>query len=230
MKVEDPVPILTAINDHQDFLCQFFGLSQGEYLEEFVQRTEASGKDNQGFSQVGKPKLAHEEVVELEVQGRRDVGIRELLERQMDIQSNRLAARFMSSQISGFHDSRASSCRHDKAAPASRDFDRPFCQQECQLAGVLVVAGHVDCRLSAPEKFFTLLFRLIICVGMQTGENLLGIRAILKTSGTKKDDRILDLLTTKSGQWFDVFRKDAQDAPIRTIEERLVLVRHGRGL
>jgi hypothetical protein len=50
------------------FLASFVGLVEGEELEHFVERAEAAGEDDQRFGEVGEPVLAHEEVVELEVE------------------------------------------------------------------------------------------------------------------------------------------------------------------
>ena len=63
-----------------------------EDFKQLVHGAEAAGKDDQGLRKIGEPKLAHEEVVELEVQRRGDVGIRILLEGQMNIQADGLAA------------------------------------------------------------------------------------------------------------------------------------------
>jgi hypothetical protein len=68
VEVEDLLPILRAVDDDGDLLGQLLGLGQGEDLEHLVEGAEAAGKDHQRLGQVGKPQLAHEEVVELEVE------------------------------------------------------------------------------------------------------------------------------------------------------------------
>src|SRR5664279_4813245 len=92
LEVDDLVPVLPAINHHSDVLGELLGLRQRQQFEHFVEGPEASGKHHQRFGQIGKPQLAHKEVVELEVQVRGDVGIGNLLERQIDIEADSLAA------------------------------------------------------------------------------------------------------------------------------------------
>src|SRR5579863_2882796 len=81
LKIDDAVPVLAAIDHHQNLLGQFVGLGERENLEQFVHGAETAGKDHQTFGQVGKPEFPHEEIVKLKVQRRRDIGIGVLLER-----------------------------------------------------------------------------------------------------------------------------------------------------
>src|SRR5438128_312834 len=65
LKIDQLAPVLAAINYNQDFLSQLSSLSQGENLEQFVERSKAPRKDHQRLGQIGEPKLPHEEVVEV---------------------------------------------------------------------------------------------------------------------------------------------------------------------
>jgi hypothetical protein len=67
-QVDDALPVARSVDEHGDLLGQLLGLRQGQQLEHLVQRAEAAGKDHQRLGQIGEPELAHEEVVELEVQ------------------------------------------------------------------------------------------------------------------------------------------------------------------
>jgi len=64
--------------------------------------------------------------MKLEIQRWRDELVRVLFERELDVQPNALAARFMSAQVGGFHDPGASPRGDDETVPARRDVDRPF--------------------------------------------------------------------------------------------------------
>ena len=55
---------------------ELLGLHQREDLEHLVERAEPARKDHERLRQVREPELAHEEVVELEVQAVGDVRIR----------------------------------------------------------------------------------------------------------------------------------------------------------
>src|SRR5579863_1032122 len=120
LEVEDAIPVLAAVDHHQNLLGQFVGLSERENLEQLVHGAEASRENHQTFCQVGKPELPHKEIVKLEVQGRSDVGVRALFEGQGDVQSDGFAAGFVRAQIGGFHDAGASSGGDHEAVPAGR--------------------------------------------------------------------------------------------------------------
>src|SRR5271154_1062819 len=87
-KVDDFFPIRAAIDNDHNFLGQLLRLRQGENLEEFVEGAKSAGKNHQSLGQVGEPELTHEEVMKLKVERRSDVGIRILLEGQIDVEAN----------------------------------------------------------------------------------------------------------------------------------------------
>ena len=93
VEVDDALPVGRAVDDDGDLLGELVGLGEGEQLEHFVQGAEAAGKDDQRLGEVGEPVLAHEEVVEVEVERGRDVGVGHLLEGQLDVQADGLARR-----------------------------------------------------------------------------------------------------------------------------------------
>ncbi len=103
---EHLVPVLAAVQDDQQLLRQLAGLRQRQDLEQLVERAEAARKDHQRLGQVGEPELPHEEVVELEVQLVGDVAVGALLERQPDVQPDRLAARLVRAAVGRLHDAR----------------------------------------------------------------------------------------------------------------------------
>src|SRR5215470_11680843 len=123
LKIEHLVPVFAAINEHKYFLCQFLGLRQRKYFEEFIQSSEPSWKDDQCLRQVSEPELPHEKVMELEVQRRRDVGVRVLLKGKIDVEANGFASRFYRAQVRRFHDAWPSARGHNKAVPACGNLD-----------------------------------------------------------------------------------------------------------
>src|SRR6185503_5547394 len=100
--------------DYADLLRQLVGLYERQHLEQLVERAEAAGKNHQRLRQVGEPELAHEEVVELEVQPLGDVGVGALLERQPDVEADRLAARLAGAAVGRLHDARAAAGGDDE--------------------------------------------------------------------------------------------------------------------
>ena len=101
------------------FLASFSVCVEGEDFEHLVERAEAAGKDHQRLGQIGEPILAHEEVVELEVERGRDVGVRRLLEGQLDVESDGLAAGLVGAAVGGLHDAGAAAGGDDEAALAA---------------------------------------------------------------------------------------------------------------
>ena len=123
VEVDEALPVLTAVNHHQNLLGQLLGLGQGQNFKKLVQSAEAAGKDHQGLGQIGEPELAHEEVMELKIKRRRDVGIRVLFEGQIDVEADGFPARLLGSQVGGFHDAGAASGGHDEAPAAGWNLD-----------------------------------------------------------------------------------------------------------
>src|SRR5271166_180150 len=68
LEVDQAVPVLAAVDHDENFLGQLLRLREGEYFEELIHGSEASGKNHQRFRQICEPKLAHEEVVKFEIQ------------------------------------------------------------------------------------------------------------------------------------------------------------------
>src|ERR1700684_3650624 len=86
VEIDDFFPIAGAVEDDSDFFGELLRLGKGENFEHFVESAEASGKNDQGFCEIGEPVLAHEEVVELEVERGRDEAVGHLLKGQADVE------------------------------------------------------------------------------------------------------------------------------------------------
>ena len=139
-EVEDLVPVLAAVEDHEQLLRELLRLRQRQDLEHLVERAEAAGKNHQRLGQVGEPELAHEEVVELEVQALGDVAVGPLLERQADVEADALAAGLVGAAIGGLHDAGPAARADDEAVARFLERQAPFREQVRELARVLVVA------------------------------------------------------------------------------------------
>ena len=147
--VDDLLPVARPVDDDRDLLRELVRLVQRQQLEHLIQRSEAARKDHQRLREIRKPVLAHEEVVEVEVERRRDVRVRVLLERQLDIEPDRLAAGLPRAAVGGLHDARAAARGHDKPVPSPGQTLRPLRHHARQLARVLVVVRHLDRGLRA---------------------------------------------------------------------------------
>ena len=144
LKSRTCVPVLAAVEDDADLLRQLVGLHEREDLEQLVARAEAAGKDHERLRQVREPELPHEEVVELEVQAVGDVRVRALLERQPDVQADRLAAGLARAAVGGLHDARAAARRDDEAVVVGLERQAP--------AGRAVRPARAPPRSTAPIR------------------------------------------------------------------------------
>src|SRR5450631_1319404 len=229
LKVQDAVPVLAAVDDDQDFLGQLVGLREREDLEEFVHGAETAGENDESLGEIGEPEFAHEEVMELEVQRGSDVLVGTLLERQLDIQADRLSSGFVGAEVGGFHNAGTSAGGDDEAAAAGGDLNGPRGQHVREAARVLVVAGHIDGGLGRLQICFQLSGRRGCTVLFERGEGFGSVLVSLKAGRTEKDDGVLNLLAAEARQGLLIFGEDAEDAPVGAAEERFVLVGYGRG-
>src|SRR5438445_13053656 len=229
VEIDDFLPVRAAIDDNDNLFSQLLSLGKGEDFKKFVERTEASGKDNQRFGQIREPELTHEKVMELEVERRRDIGIRILLERQIDVEADGLSASFVSAKICRFHDARASAGGDDKAMALGRDLGGPFGQQEGKPARVFVVASHVNGGLGAFHLLGLLCGGNLCAVAADCGQTVAGIVAAVDAGGAEEDDRILNLLAAKARKRFAVLGLQAQNPAVRTVEEWFVLISEWSG-
>src|SRR5882724_1379880 len=229
LEVDDFVPILTAINDDEDFLGQFLGLRERHDFEQFVHGAEATRKNHQRLSQVREPELPHEKVVELEVERRRDVGVGILLEGQIDVKSDRLTAGFLGAEIRALHNARTSAGGHDETVALGWDLNGPLGEHVGKAAGVFVVASHVYTSLGTLHVSGLLCGCRLGTIALHFSQPLAGVLQVLEASGAEEDDRILDLLAAEAGERLDVLGENAQNPPVGTLQELLVLVGEGAG-
>ena len=136
--------------------------------------------------------------MELEIERRRDVGVRILLEGQIDVEADGFSASFVSAKICRFHDARATAGGDDKAMALGGDLCRPFGQQEGKPACVLIVASHVNGGLGALHVLGLLCGGNLCAVAADCGQTVAGVVAAVDAGGAEEDDRVLNLLATEA--------------------------------
>jgi len=139
LEIYDFLPELRAVQDDHDLLRQLLGLHQRQDLEKLVHRSESARKDHQRLRQISEPELAHEEVMELEIQFIRDIRIRVLLVRKTDVQSDGLASRIRSPAIGRLHDSRTAAGADHEAVCAIPQRFGPVRYQSGKRPRVVIV-------------------------------------------------------------------------------------------
>src|SRR5207249_12274188 len=102
----------------------------------------AARKYDDGLGEVAEPELAHEEVVEVEGELARDVGVVEFFRGKGDGEADVEALRLGRAAVRGLHDSRAAAGAHDEAALHVVELLRPLGEPGSELAGGFVVGGH----------------------------------------------------------------------------------------
>src|ERR1700687_1698724 len=138
-EVDHTTPIFLAVEEDGHLLGELFSLGKGQDLEEFVEGPEATGENDQGLGKISKPELAHEEVVELEVELRSDVGIGDLLKGQGDVEADGFAASLPGAPIGGFHDSGTASGGDDEAMALAWQSAGPIGEHVGESASILIV-------------------------------------------------------------------------------------------
>src|SRR6266478_9342131 len=229
VEIDDFLPVRAAIDDNDNLLSQLLSLSKGEDFKKFVERAEASGKDHQRFGQIREPELTHEKVMELEVERRRDVGVRILLERQIDVEAYGFSASLVSAKICRFHDARSAAGSDDKAMALGGDLGGPFGQQEGKPARVFVVASHVNCGLGALHVLGLLCGGNLCAIAADCGQTVAGIVAAVDAGGAEEDDRVLNLFAAEARERLAVLGQQAQNPAVRTVEKRFVLISEWSG-
>jgi hypothetical protein len=230
LEVHDAVPVFAAVDYDENLFGQLVGLSEGEDFEEFVDGAEAAGKNHQRFGEIGEPELAHEEIVELEVERGRDVRIGILLEREIDVEADGFASGFVGAEVGGFHDAGTTAGGNDEAAAAGGNLNGPFCKKKSEAARVLVVTSHVDGCEGLLQVLFLLRGGSFGVVLFHGGQVLPGGGSSLEAGRAEEYDGVLDLLAAKAGERLLILGEDAENASVWTAEEWFVLVGQRRGI
>src|SRR5665647_935519 len=101
---EQSGPVVPAEENDRE-LIDLASLNERECLERFVERAEAAGEDNEGARVLDEHRFPNEEVSE--VHERVDVGVRALLEGQLDVAADRTTPTFLRALVRRLHDARS---------------------------------------------------------------------------------------------------------------------------
>src|SRR3989442_50322 len=115
----EPLPVLQAEQDDRE-VFHLARLDQRERFEQLVHRAVTAGKHDEGGRILHEHRLADEEVSE--VDGALDVGVEPLLERQLDVATDREAVPFLAAAVRRLHDPRAAP--GDDGEPVLREHAR----------------------------------------------------------------------------------------------------------
>ena len=189
----------------------------------------AAGEHDERFGEVSKPVLAHEEVVELEVEFGRDVAVGQLLERQLDVEPDRLRASFPGAAVGRLHNAGAAARGNDEAVPRPGQRPGPGGDHAREGARVLVEACHLDRGLGERELEIAGLAAGLLMRGggllvrgrgrgaagvLEQLQILIGFVERAEACRAEEDDRVRDAMPPKPHQGLLVFGHDANHAPV----------------
>jgi len=133
------LPIVAAVKqDGQGF--DLVGLDQRQHFKQFVQSAKAPRKSHQRFGAHQKMHFAHGEIVELEGQAGRQIGVAFLLHGQGDVQPHGGGAFFKGTPVGRFHQAGAAPGANHHAL-AGGHAGAVAGHQMRKLPGRLVIAG-----------------------------------------------------------------------------------------
>ena len=245
LEVEDFLPVIRSINKDGDPFVDLPGLRQREDLEHLVEGAEAAGKNHQRLGQIGEPQLAHEEVVELEVERGRDVGIGPLLEGQQDVHADGFAAGLVRAAVGRFHNAGTAAGGDDETMLARGDGFGPLREQLRQAARVFVVARHLHgghgalelqnagaagCDLACLGRLLVAGRRIDRASVFQELQGVIGLFAPAEARRAEEDHRVLNLLAAEARQRLQILRDDADGTAVGAVEERGVFKGQRRGI
>src|ERR1022692_1629235 len=146
LEINDLVPVTRSVQHNRNVTLDLSRLHQRQDLHQFVERAESTRKHNKPAGEICKPELAHEEVMELERELARDVGVWPLLVRQSDVEPDGLAAGLRSATVGGLHDAAAAAGANDVPVSVRRETLRPDRDQARELARRVVVIAQWSVR------------------------------------------------------------------------------------
>ena len=152
-------------------------------------------------------------------------GLALLLERQADVQADRLAAGFARAAVGRFHDAGAAARGDDEAVVLRLQRVTPCRQQPRQLSRVLVVARPFDRLARSRELGLELRVGVLHAAGAQRLQRAFGALAAVDAGRSEKHDRVLDFLLLEASQRFEVFGENAYRTGFGAFEKLLKQVR-----
>ncbi len=228
IEVDHLVPELRPVQHDRHLLRYLSGLHQRQGLHQLVQRAEPAREDHHGVGKGHKKELAHEEVMELEVQRRRDVLVRHLLERKGDVQADRIPPGHMRPQVCRLHDSRPPAAAYHETLRAilRRDNAPPVGKAPRKLGRILVVAGHLQLIVQAPK--LPLQFGRFALARLHCGPRFQYLPFHFRTrgnaGGAEEDNGTLDVVLLQPVHRLHVFGHDPENAGLRTVDEFRIVI------
>src|SRR3989338_4809401 len=137
--VDHLVPPLPSEQHERDFLHPA-RLHQGQAFEHLIHRAKAARKDADRPRPHQEVHLADREVVKVEGQIRRDIGVRRLFMRQHDVQPDGLAACIRRPAVARLHHPRSATRHNDILAAIA--LQAAFCHCFGKAPGLVVIAGQ----------------------------------------------------------------------------------------
>ena len=113
LEIDHPLPEFAAEEQDRHRL-DLAGLDQGQQLERLVERAEAAREDRHRARAQQEVHLPQREIVELEAERGRDIGVGQLLVRQHDVEADRFRALVAGAAIGRLHDRRAAARADDE--------------------------------------------------------------------------------------------------------------------
>ncbi|MGF6812956.1 hypothetical protein OKW30_008173 [Paraburkholderia sp. Clong3] len=123
---------------------------QRKLAEQLVAGAVTPRKKHSGFRTFEQMKLADREVVKAETEVRCQIGIRQLLARQRDVQAHAWRAAFVGAAVGGFHDARTAA-RDDSEMPRPR-LVRRAADQLPQFTGHIVITAALEQPCRDPQR------------------------------------------------------------------------------
>ena len=137
--VDQAAPVVGAEQDDGDRLG-LLGLHQGHHFKQLIERSEPAGESHQCLGPHHEMHFAGREVVELEAQRRRHIGVGALFMGQGDVQPGGEGAHLVRPPVGRFHDARAAAGA-DEEALALGLAGAVAGDQAGKQAGVFIVFG-----------------------------------------------------------------------------------------
>ncbi len=138
VEIDDVAPVGFA-HEHDRHGLDLARLAEGQDLEQFVERAVTAGKRDKRHRPLQKVQLAQREIMEGEAKLGRDIGVRELLARQADVEADRLRPDVERAPVGRFHDARAAA-GHDQRLPVAL-LSVGFGDEPAELARDIVIAA-----------------------------------------------------------------------------------------
>jgi hypothetical protein len=210
LEIDRPIPEGPAHQHHRQ-RRNLVGLQQHQCLEQLVEGAKPAGKGHERAGAMQEMQLAHREVVEPEAQAGGEVGVRELLLRQRDVQPGRLATALPCPPVGGLHQSWATPGQNGD--PLAMAINGAFGHQPAEGVGDLVVMALRDDPGGRCERPFTggIARRALQRLGAGCHVPMRRVR-VRDPGAAEDDDRVADPMLGQPGLGLEVVELQARPA------------------